>query len=58
MESIIFVAKSFLFIQNTLEAYQDGADPNIALIRINDTTENQKYVLYYAMKTEKNKILK
>ena len=47
-----FVGKSFLFIQNTLEAYQDGADPNIALIRINDTTENQKYVLYYAMKTE------
>ena len=52
MDLIIFVGKSFLFIQNTLEAYQDGADPNKALIRINDTTENQKYVLYYAMKTE------
>ena len=32
--------------------------PHIALIRINDITENQKHVLYYAMKTEKNKILK
>ena len=52
IESIIFVGKSFLFIQNTLEAYQDGVDPNIALIRINDATENQKYVLYYTMKTE------
>ena len=46
------MGQSFLFIQNTLEAYQDGADPNIALIRINDTTENQKYVLYCTMKTE------
>ena len=26
--------------------------PHIALSRINDTTKNQKYVLYYAMKTE------
>ena len=26
--------------------------PHIALIRINDTTENQKYVLYYATKME------
>ena len=47
-----FCRKELSFYSKYIRGLSRWCWPHIALIRINDTTENQKYVLYYAMKTE------